>query len=382
MGVQDWRRCNEVRPGTGMMRMLWMVLILTTTVTAKPKAKGKADPEAWDWQHEPSAYPVFSPYPTRKIDQPEFLKINRNISAVVGETAFLPCRVKNLDTYTVSWIRARDVSVLSVGHLAFSSDKRISVVQVPRPRLSASDWNLSIKGATLEDDGMYECQVNTEPKINYKVFLKVTDPASSPQADSPYYQVEDDRDFQQTHSVIKKHHKEVEKDGFSMYLHEDGCICPKPQFGKHQQKKDRKELVDLQDVSVRIRGGDIQYVTSGEEITLECHVSGLVTAPSLLLWKHGDREITARLKPGISLETEKVAGVSRASLYLASVSLADTGNYTCVTDVKSRTVLLVVTQSYVEPTQHYGLPQRLRNSGAHLEAEIVAATLLSLAVLY
>jgi len=79
-----------------------MVLILTTTVIAKPKAKGKADPEAWDWQHEPSAYPVFSPYPTRKIDQPEFLKINRNISAVVGETAFLPCRVKNLDTYTVT----------------------------------------------------------------------------------------------------------------------------------------------------------------------------------------------------------------------------------------------------------------------------------------
>ena len=151
------------------------------------------------------------------------------------------------------------------------------------------------------------------------------------------------------------------------------------------------------DVSVRIRGGDIQYVTAGEEITLECHVSGLVTAPSLLLWKQGDREIIVRLKPGISLETEKVAGVSRASLYLASVSLADTGNYTCVTDVKSRTVLLVVTQSraisfliamtflsidYVEPTQHYGLPQRLKNSGPHLEAEIVAATLLSLAVLY
>merc|ERR1712013_394860 len=220
-----------------MMRMVWMVLILAITVTAKPKPKGKADPEAWDWQHEPSSYPVFKPvYPSIQLDQPQFLKINRNISVVVGETAFLPCRVKNLDTYTVSWIRAGDVSVLSVGHLAFSSDTRISVVQVPRPRLSASDWNLSIEGATLEDDGMYECQVNTEPKINYKVFLRVTDPASSPQADSPYYQVEDNRDFQQTHSVIKKHHNEVEKDGFSMYLHEDGCICPKLQFGKHKHK--------------------------------------------------------------------------------------------------------------------------------------------------
>ena len=46
--------------------------------------------------------------------------------------------------------------------------------KVPRPRLSAADWNLSIKNASLADDGMYECQVNTDPKINYKVFLTVT----------------------------------------------------------------------------------------------------------------------------------------------------------------------------------------------------------------
>ena len=42
------------------------------------------------------------------------------------------------------------------------------------PRLSASDCNLSIENVSLVDDGMYECQVNTDPKINYKVFLKVT----------------------------------------------------------------------------------------------------------------------------------------------------------------------------------------------------------------
>ena len=44
---------------------------------------------------------------------------------------------------------------------------------MPRPQLSSSDWNLSINKVTEEDDGLYECQVNTEPKINYKVFLTV-----------------------------------------------------------------------------------------------------------------------------------------------------------------------------------------------------------------
>ena len=101
-----------------------------------------------------------------------------------------------------------------------------------RPRLSASDWNLSIENVSLVDDGMYECQVNTDPKINYKVHLKVTgcknlktlnrtnryvpDPSKSAQADSPHYDVVERAPasgFEQTHSVIKKHHKSVENKG-------------------------------------------------------------------------------------------------------------------------------------------------------------------------
>ena len=92
------------------------MLLNTSMVNAKPKAKGNygkmkqhvyanmtgnPEPGPWDWQNEPSNYPVFNPYPVSKPEQPEFMKINRNISAVVGETAFLPCRVKNLDEYTV-----------------------------------------------------------------------------------------------------------------------------------------------------------------------------------------------------------------------------------------------------------------------------------------
>merc|ERR1711887_174176 len=330
------------------MRMLWMVFILASTVTAKPKPKGKADPEAWDWQHEPSSYPVFKPvYPNIKIEQPQFLKINRNISVVVGDTAFLPCRVKSLDSYTVSWVRADDVTVLSVGHLAFSSDKRISVVQVPRPRLSASDWNLSIENVTLSDDGMYECQVNTEPKINYKIFLTVKDLVKSPQADSPYYEVVDQTPadgFEKTHSVIKKHHKELDKEGFSMFLHDNGCICPKPQFRQDTSRQTNKRM-EQKEIVMSIPGGSIQFIPSGHGIELECLVSGLATPPLSLYWEKGNKVVSARERPGVSLETEKVAGVSRINLYIGSTEISDTGNYTCVTDTdKTKTVLLVVTQ--------------------------------------
>eukprot|EP00092_Neocalanus_flemingeri_P001106 GFUD01001179.1.p1 GENE.GFUD01001179.1~~GFUD01001179.1.p1 ORF type:complete len:378 (+),score=135.13 GFUD01001179.1:223-1356(+) len=322
-----------------------MVLIDTNIVKAKPKAKGYAGPGPWDWQNAPSNYPDFNTYPVSKLDQPEFMKINRNISVMIGETAFLPCRVKNLEKYTVSWLRGDDVTVLSVGHLAFSSDKRIGVVQVPRPRLSASDWNLSIENTSLADDGMYECQVNTDPKINYKIALTVRDPAKSIQRDSPYYDVVDPvpaSGFEQTHSVIKKHHdKKIDTEGFSMFLHANGCICPKPQFTSHKLAEPESQPA----IEMTIPGGSIQYVTSGGGIVLECLVSGLSSPPLSLYWEKGNKVVTAKERPGVSLETEKVAGVSRITLYFGSAELSDTGNYTCVSDTAKReTVLLVVTQ--------------------------------------
>ena len=66
------------------------------------KGNPDAEPDAWDWQNEPHhKFPVFTPFEMAEVQQPTFMKINRNISVVVGETAFLPCRVKNLDSHTV-----------------------------------------------------------------------------------------------------------------------------------------------------------------------------------------------------------------------------------------------------------------------------------------
>ena len=106
-----------------------------------PPGNPDADPKAWDWQNEPHNLPVFSPYPFSKVgniiiiiidyyyhfssnviigkvvdNQPSFLKINRNVSVMVGETAHLPCRVKNLDRYTVSINNDQMCNVLCVLH--------------------------------------------------------------------------------------------------------------------------------------------------------------------------------------------------------------------------------------------------------------------------
>lgn len=52
----------------------------------------------------------------------------------------------------------------------FSGDQRFTVLHQP----DSYEWNLKIEYATLKDSGVYECQVNTEPKIKLSVLLEVT----------------------------------------------------------------------------------------------------------------------------------------------------------------------------------------------------------------
>ncbi|XP_069998074.1 uncharacterized protein [Penaeus vannamei] len=92
-----------------------------------------------------------------------------NITAVVGQQTRLPCRVLNLDKRDVSWIRQRDLHILTVGILTYTSDDRF---QVYHPE-NSEEWHLDINPVTFRDSGIYECQVSTSPKIFLPVRLNV-----------------------------------------------------------------------------------------------------------------------------------------------------------------------------------------------------------------
>jgi len=326
--------------------LLLLALSHLTTFTTNAEAGPKGNPEPWDWQ---KAYPVFAPYSKSQHElphKPEFLSTARNVSVIGGETASLPCRVKNLfEHYTVSWIRARDVTVLSVGHLIFSSDQRLSVLEVPRPILDASDWSLTILNVSKVDEGTYECQINTEPKLNKKFHLSVQEEGT--QGDSPYYEVmvvdqpvPPMDEYEKTHSKLKKHLDLSHDEGFPMWLHDNGCICPKPQFRQHQSQKKRGG-------ELSISGGPVQYVTEGTDVELECQVSTSSKASQTLHWERRGKTMTVKERAGVSLERETLDGISRTRLYLSGAQLEDTGNYTCVSNnLPSETVLLVVTTDY------------------------------------
>ena len=75
----------------------------------------------------------------------------------------------SFDLHQVSWIRKSDLHVLTSDVLTFTGDQRFSAHHAS----DTDSWTLQIKYTQLRDEGEYQCQVNTEPKISFSVFLTV-----------------------------------------------------------------------------------------------------------------------------------------------------------------------------------------------------------------
>ncbi|KAM3963616.1 zwei Ig domain protein zig-8 [Aphomia sociella] len=96
----------------------------------------------------------------------------KNITGLVGHPVRLLCRVKNLQNRTVSWVRHRDIHLLTVGRYTYTSDQRFEAQHKPR----SEEWALRIRSPQRRDSGQYECQISTTPPIGHAVFLNIVEP--------------------------------------------------------------------------------------------------------------------------------------------------------------------------------------------------------------
>lgn len=69
----------------------------------------------------------------------------------------------------VSWIRQRDLHILTVGILTYTNDQRFQSLHSD----GSDEWTLKISSPQVRDSGIYECQVSTEPKISQAFNLSV-----------------------------------------------------------------------------------------------------------------------------------------------------------------------------------------------------------------
>lgn len=74
-----------------------------------------------------------------------------------------------ISSLQVSWIRRRDSHILTIDWLLFIADDRFRIFLVE----PTCTWTLQIKYVQPRDAGIYECQINTSPKMSHLVQLNV-----------------------------------------------------------------------------------------------------------------------------------------------------------------------------------------------------------------
>ncbi|CAM1311520.1 Uncharacterised protein g5717 [Pycnogonum litorale] len=124
-------------------------------------------PKRWDPQA--AAYTMKSGIDNQKPYFDE--STSRNVTTTTLKTAYLHCRVRNLGGRTVSWIRKKDLHILTIGTFAYTTDNRYSTMHME----NSDDWTLEIQYPEKSDAGIYECQVSTVPKMSLKVQLNVVE---------------------------------------------------------------------------------------------------------------------------------------------------------------------------------------------------------------
>ncbi|XP_046737511.1 zwei Ig domain protein zig-8-like isoform X1 [Diprion similis] len=98
--------------------------------------------------------------------------VQSNVTGLVGKTVHLVCKVKNLGNRTVSWVRHRDIHLLTVGRYTYTSDQRFEALHSPH----SEEWTLRIRYPQRKDSGLYECQISTTPPMGHPVYLSVVEP--------------------------------------------------------------------------------------------------------------------------------------------------------------------------------------------------------------
>ncbi|XP_071524894.1 hemicentin-1-like [Panulirus ornatus] len=119
--------------------------------------------------------PTPTPGPAHCRGCPYFLNTPIHITTAVGDAANLTCGVRMLGDRQVSWIRRRDLHVLTTDSFTYTTDSRFRAIHVK----TSPYWVLSINEPDVSDSGVYECQVSAQPKIFKRFTLDVVVPRAT-----------------------------------------------------------------------------------------------------------------------------------------------------------------------------------------------------------
>ncbi|XP_071520588.1 protein sidekick-2-like [Panulirus ornatus] len=162
--------------------LLHMLLLLQFTDVLLVDSKMRTNPGGNHVEAQAVGMPDWGAFSTPK--GPHFAADSpRHVTAAVGTPAHIPCKARNLGSKSVSWIRHRDLHVLTVSSFTFTNDERFSAHRDP----ATGDWVLVLRRPMPSDSGFYECSISTKPVTAISVKLDVVVPTAELLGDGEVY---------------------------------------------------------------------------------------------------------------------------------------------------------------------------------------------------
>jgi len=87
----------------------------------------------------------------------------QDVSGVVGQTAYLTCRVFDRTNKTISWIRHADLHILTVGRYTYTADNRYQSIYNP----TTDEWILQVTQNRVKEPGV-KCTDTLTDKVPAK----------------------------------------------------------------------------------------------------------------------------------------------------------------------------------------------------------------------
>ncbi|XP_046398700.1 uncharacterized protein LOC124165368 [Ischnura elegans] len=216
-----------------------------------------------------------------------------NVTGRLGSVAYLDCRVEDQPDTMVTWLQRRDDSIqlLTVGREPYSEDSRFLLSHE-----DPNNWRLQILPVMKDDEGLYECQIATQPIKVKRVYLQVTAPELKI--------VDEDRN-----ELLERHYKA----GSEVKL---TCLAT--------QLQEEDGAADDVDAATE-EGRDVH---SGAEHDLRS--TALQGVARKILWRHGGSRIVRSTVDKTIRPTSSADG-RNASVVLTihDIKAEDEGNYTC-----------------------------------------------------
>ncbi|KAH8377530.1 hypothetical protein KR093_005818, partial [Drosophila rubida] len=248
----------------------------------------------------------------------------RNITGRTGHTeAIIKCRVDSLHDKSVSWIRKRDLHILTVGTATYTSDKRFQACRsflylccasVTESK-DAREWTLHVKSPQAKDSGIYECQVNTEPKMSMAFQLNIIE--ISPDAKA----------------VISGPHDLHFKSGSAIILN---CVVKQPSVkdigpiywyrGEHMITPFDSDVSDADNL---IKEQGLRKEQQSTDQTVEQSLNEVLST-----------ELAKDFTTRIAMESQ-LGDTLKSRLRISNAQTTDTGNYTCQPTTASSASVMV-----------------------------------------